>query len=64
MKSKGKPMKVEVDYNREEKEEFESDREDSATPSEDMTSSPCVQHNGSYKTHHEQDVSMDSHSTK
>ncbi|XP_023122417.2 splicing regulatory glutamine/lysine-rich protein 1 isoform X2 [Amphiprion ocellaris] len=64
MKSKAKPMKVEVDYDREEKEEYESDREDSATPSEDMTSSPCAQHNGSYKTHHEQDVSMESHSTK
>lgn len=64
MKSKSKPMKVEVHYDRVEKEECESDREDSATPSEDMTSSPCAQHNGSYKTHREEDVSMDSHSTK
>ncbi|XP_008274362.1 splicing regulatory glutamine/lysine-rich protein 1 isoform X2 [Stegastes partitus] len=64
MKSKAKPTKVEVDYDREEKEEYESDREDSITPSEDMTASPCAQHNGSYKTHHEEEVSMDSHSTK
>ncbi|KAL3041963.1 hypothetical protein OYC64_020018 [Pagothenia borchgrevinki] len=51
MKSKAKPMKVERDYDREEKDEYESDRED--TLSEDMMSSPCAQQNGSYKTHNE-----------
>ncbi|XP_040914471.1 splicing regulatory glutamine/lysine-rich protein 1 isoform X2 [Toxotes jaculatrix] len=54
IKSKAKPVKVERGYDREEKEVYESDREDSATPSEDMTPSPCVQHNGSYKTHNEE----------
>ncbi|KAI3362121.1 hypothetical protein L3Q82_012446 [Scortum barcoo] len=57
-KSKAKSMKVERDYEREEKEDLESDREDSVTPSEDMTSSPCAHHNGSYKTHSEEDASM------
>ncbi|MEQ2305685.1 hypothetical protein AMECASPLE_000502 [Ameca splendens] len=38
------------------KEKYESDREGSATPSEDMTSSPCAQHNGSYKTHSEEEL--------
>ncbi|XP_033951366.1 splicing regulatory glutamine/lysine-rich protein 1 isoform X2 [Pseudochaenichthys georgianus] len=51
MKSKAKPMKVERDYDREEKDEYESDRED--TLSEGMMSSPCAQQNGSYKTHNE-----------
>ncbi|XP_034565776.1 splicing regulatory glutamine/lysine-rich protein 1 isoform X2 [Notolabrus celidotus] len=46
-KSKARPVKVVKDYNRVEKEDFESDREDSVGLSEDMTSSPCVQHNGS-----------------
>ncbi|GAA6219226.1 splicing regulatory glutamine/lysine-rich protein 1 isoform X1 [Lates japonicus] len=64
IKSKAKPLKVERDYDREEKEDFESDREGSATPSEDMTPSPCVQHNGSYKTHNEEDASMGADSTK
>ncbi|XP_063745012.1 splicing regulatory glutamine/lysine-rich protein 1 isoform X3 [Eleginops maclovinus] len=57
MKSKAKPMKEQRDYDREEKEEYESDRED--TLSEDIMSSPCAQHNGSYKTHNEY-ASMDS----
>ncbi|XP_029920647.1 splicing regulatory glutamine/lysine-rich protein 1 isoform X2 [Myripristis murdjan] len=59
MNRKTKPTKVERDYDREEKEDYESDREDSATPSEDMTSSPCAQHNGSYKTHTEEDMGAD-----
>lgn len=52
-KSKTKPMKMERDYNRE-KDDFESDREDSVGLSEDMASSPCAQQNGSYKTHSEE----------
>lgn len=44
-------FQVQRDYVREEKDEYESEREDSATPSEDMTLSPCVQHNGSYTSH-------------
>ncbi|XP_042251226.1 splicing regulatory glutamine/lysine-rich protein 1 isoform X2 [Thunnus albacares] len=64
IKSKAKPLKVERDYNREEKDDYESDREDSATPSEDMTSSPFTQHNGSYKHHHEEDASVGANSTK
>lgn len=40
-----------LDHNREGKDRCRSDREGSATPSKDMTSSPCTQHNGSYKTH-------------
>lgn len=55
---------MERDYDREEKEDYESDREDSVPLSEDMTSSPCVQHNGSYKTHNEQDASMGADSTQ
>lgn len=47
---------IQQDYKREGKKEYESDREGSGTPSEDMTSSPCAQHNGSYKTHGEEDV--------
>ncbi|XP_044030212.1 splicing regulatory glutamine/lysine-rich protein 1 isoform X2 [Siniperca chuatsi] len=58
IKSKAKPLKVERDYDREEKGDFESDREDSVTLSEDMMSSPCTQHNGSFKTHSEEDASM------
>ncbi|XP_071757870.1 splicing regulatory glutamine/lysine-rich protein 1 isoform X1 [Centroberyx gerrardi] len=67
MNRKAKPVKVtkvQRDYNREEKEDYESDGEDSATPSEDMTSSPCAQHNGSYKMHAEEDSSMGADSTK
>ncbi|XP_005454527.1 splicing regulatory glutamine/lysine-rich protein 1 isoform X1 [Oreochromis niloticus] len=56
IRSKAKPVKAEVSYVREGKEE--SDREGSATPSEDMTSSPCAQHNGSYKTNHEEEASV------
>ncbi|KAE8285315.1 Splicing regulatory glutamine/lysine-rich protein 1 [Larimichthys crocea] len=64
IKSKAKPVKVERDYDRE-RDEFESDREDSVTLSEDMTSSsPCTQHNGSYKTHSEEDASMGADGTK
>ncbi|XP_029940524.1 splicing regulatory glutamine/lysine-rich protein 1 [Salarias fasciatus] len=51
IKSKAKPLKVEVDVRPGEKEEYESDREDSATPSEDMTF--CFQHNGVYAPHQE-----------
>lgn len=60
------PFKFQVqrDYDREEKEDFESDREDSATLSEDITSSPCAQHNGSYKTHSEEDASLCADNTK
>ncbi|XP_012774245.1 splicing regulatory glutamine/lysine-rich protein 1 isoform X6 [Maylandia zebra] len=54
IRSKAKPGKAEARYVREGKEE--SDREGSATPSEDMTSSPCAQHNGSYKTNHEEEA--------
>lgn len=54
IKSKAKAMKVERDYDREEKDNFESDREDSVTRSEDMAASPCAQHNGSYKTRHDE----------
>ncbi|XP_038588962.1 splicing regulatory glutamine/lysine-rich protein 1 isoform X1 [Micropterus salmoides] len=64
IKSKAKPLKVQRDYDREEKEDFESDREDSATLSEDITSSPCAQHNGSYKTHSEEDASLCADNTK
>ncbi|XP_054468067.1 splicing regulatory glutamine/lysine-rich protein 1 isoform X2 [Anoplopoma fimbria] len=49
IKSKAKPKKVERDYGREEKDDYESEREDAL--SDDMMSSPCTQHNGSYKTH-------------
>ncbi|XP_069370509.1 splicing regulatory glutamine/lysine-rich protein 1 isoform X2 [Paralichthys olivaceus] len=54
IKSKAKPSKVESNYKREEKEEYDSEREDS--PSEDVTLSPYVLHNGSYKTHNDEDV--------
>ncbi|XP_070706333.1 splicing regulatory glutamine/lysine-rich protein 1 isoform X2 [Pempheris klunzingeri] len=64
IKSKAKPAKVERDYDREEKEEYESDREDSAPRSEDMMSPPRVHHNGSYKTHTEEDVSAGADGTK
>lgn len=56
-------FQVERDYDRE-RDEFESDREDSVALSEDMTSSPCTQHNGSYKTHSEEDASMGADGTK
>lgn len=57
-------FQVERDYDREEKDDFESDREDSVTHSDDMTSSPCAQHNGSYKTHNEEDTPMGADGTK
>ncbi|KAM4634473.1 splicing regulatory glutamine/lysine-rich protein 1 isoform 2-T2 [Polymixia lowei] len=61
---KAKPIKVEREYNKEEKEDYESDREDSATPSEDMTS-PYAHHNGSYKTHaEEEEISTGARGTK
>ncbi|CAG5867592.1 unnamed protein product [Menidia menidia] len=53
IKSKSKTSK-EATHNRE-KEEYESYREDSASPSEDVMSSPCAQHNGSYKAHSQLD---------
>ncbi|KAF0031719.1 hypothetical protein F2P81_016274 [Scophthalmus maximus] len=53
IKSKARPLKVQID--REDKEAHESEREDSATPSEDLAPSPRAQHNGSYKTHREKD---------
>ncbi|XP_072227683.1 splicing regulatory glutamine/lysine-rich protein 1 isoform X2 [Leuresthes tenuis] len=62
IKSKSKTTKLEADYRR--KEEYESYREDSATPSEDMTSSPFAHHNGSYKTHSEEDAPLGAHGTK
>ncbi|KAM9841499.1 splicing regulatory glutamine/lysine-rich protein 1 isoform 2-T2 [Aulostomus maculatus] len=64
IKGKAKPSKVERDFNRQAKEEYDSDPEGSATPSEEMTSSPFTQHNGSYKTHHERNSSMGANSTK
>ncbi|XP_030004268.1 splicing regulatory glutamine/lysine-rich protein 1 isoform X2 [Sphaeramia orbicularis] len=63
IKNKAKPMKVGRDYDREEKGD-ESDREGSATPNEDIMSSPCVQHNGSYKTHNEDDASVGVHNAQ
>ncbi|XP_037548648.1 splicing regulatory glutamine/lysine-rich protein 1 [Nematolebias whitei] len=53
-KMKSKPKSTKLDHNRDVKDGCRSDREGSATPSEDMTSSPCTQHNGSYKTHSEE----------
>ena len=55
---------MERDYDREEKDDYESDREDSATLSEDVMSSPCAQHNGSYKTHHQEYSSAGADGTK
>ncbi|XP_034048895.1 splicing regulatory glutamine/lysine-rich protein 1 isoform X2 [Thalassophryne amazonica] len=49
MKGKSKSVK-EREYGNE-KEDYESDWDGSGTPSEDMASSPCAQHNGSYKMH-------------
>ncbi|XP_035463693.2 splicing regulatory glutamine/lysine-rich protein 1 isoform X1 [Scophthalmus maximus] len=62
IKSKARPLKVQID--REDKEAHESEREDSATPSEDLAPSPRVQHNGSYKTHREKDRSVGTDRTK
>ncbi|XP_037608299.1 splicing regulatory glutamine/lysine-rich protein 1 isoform X2 [Sebastes umbrosus] len=64
IKSKAKPAKVERDCDRGEKEEYESDREDSVPLSEDMMSSPCTQHNGSYKTHNDGYASVGADSSK
>lgn len=58
IRSKAKALKVERDYDREEKDNFESDGEESVPRSEDMMSSPCAQHNGSYKTRREEGASM------
>lgn len=57
-------FQMERDYDRGAKIDYESDREDSATPSEDMTLSPCVQHNGNYKTHIDEDTSTGAGSIK
>ncbi|KAM6986009.1 splicing regulatory glutamine/lysine-rich protein 1 [Aplochiton taeniatus] len=57
---KAKPIKAAREYK--EKIDSESDREDSATPSEDLTS-PCVRHNGSYKAHTEADLVASAYST-
>ncbi|XP_013880385.1 splicing regulatory glutamine/lysine-rich protein 1 isoform X2 [Austrofundulus limnaeus] len=62
IKSKSKSTKL--DHSREVKEEYRSDREGSATPSEDVTSSPCAQHNGSYKTHSEDHAAVGAHRSK
>ncbi|XP_064798985.1 splicing regulatory glutamine/lysine-rich protein 1 isoform X3 [Oncorhynchus masou masou] len=59
---KAKPMKVERDYDRKEKD-YQSEREGSATPSEGLTS-PCVQHNGSYNTNTEDDAASLADSTE
>ncbi|XP_007575878.1 splicing regulatory glutamine/lysine-rich protein 1 isoform X2 [Poecilia formosa] len=61
IKSKSKTTK---DYKREEKAAYGSDREGSATPSENMTSSPRAQHNGSYKTHREEAAFLGRNATK
>uniref|UniRef100_A0A3B3WRQ1 Splicing regulatory glutamine/lysine-rich protein 1 n=1 Tax=Poecilia mexicana TaxID=48701 RepID=A0A3B3WRQ1_9TELE len=61
IKSKSKTTK---DYKREEKVAYGSDREGSATPSENMTSSPRAQHNGSYKTHREEAAFLGRNATK
>ncbi|XP_016518232.1 splicing regulatory glutamine/lysine-rich protein 1 isoform X1 [Poecilia formosa] len=62
IKSKSKTTKQ--DYKREEKAAYGSDREGSATPSENMTSSPRAQHNGSYKTHREEAAFLGRNATK
>ncbi|XP_041825706.1 splicing regulatory glutamine/lysine-rich protein 1 isoform X2 [Melanotaenia boesemani] len=64
IKSKSKTTKLEVDYIREEKEEYGSDREDSVTLSEDMASSPFGLHNGSYRTLSEEEASLGADGTK
>ncbi|XP_055009537.1 splicing regulatory glutamine/lysine-rich protein 1 isoform X2 [Boleophthalmus pectinirostris] len=50
LKSKRKSIKVERLSKREEKRVYVSDREDSSTPCEEV-SSPFTQHNGSYRNH-------------
>lgn len=57
-------FQVERDYDREAKDDYESDRDGSFTLGEDMTSSPRTQHNGSYKTHNEHDASTRADSVK
>lgn len=57
-------FQVERDCGREEKDDFDSDREDSVTLSEHVMSSPCAQHNGSYKTHNAEDASVGADGTK
>ncbi|PWA26485.1 hypothetical protein CCH79_00001148 [Gambusia affinis] len=61
IKSKSKTTK---DYKREEKAAYGSDREGSATPSENMTSSLRAQHNGTYKTHREEAAFLGRNATK
>ncbi|CAB1445774.1 unnamed protein product [Pleuronectes platessa] len=51
IKNKAKPAKAEINYKRDEKDEYTSERDDSA--SEDVTLSPYVLHNGSSKTHND-----------
>ncbi|XP_058473168.1 splicing regulatory glutamine/lysine-rich protein 1 isoform X1 [Solea solea] len=58
IKSKAKPVKAGNEHSRKEKEVYESERDDSPSHSEDMApSSPSVHHNGSYKTHKEEEES-------
>ncbi|XP_008421700.1 splicing regulatory glutamine/lysine-rich protein 1 isoform X2 [Poecilia reticulata] len=61
IKSKSKTTK---DYKREEKAAYGSQREGSATPRENMTSSLRAQHNGSYKTHREEAAFLGRNATK
>ncbi|KAJ3605623.1 hypothetical protein NHX12_027668 [Muraenolepis orangiensis] len=44
--SRARPVKIQKEYERKEKEDYESDKEGSGTASEDMAS-PCTQQNGS-----------------
>ncbi|XP_023194630.1 splicing regulatory glutamine/lysine-rich protein 1 isoform X3 [Xiphophorus maculatus] len=62
IKSKSKTAKQ--DYKREEKAAYGSDREGSATPSENMTSSLRAQHNGTYKTHRGEAAFLGRNATK
>ncbi|XP_017283037.1 splicing regulatory glutamine/lysine-rich protein 1 isoform X2 [Kryptolebias marmoratus] len=62
IKSKSKSTKL--DHSREVKEQYRNDREGSVSPSEDMTASPCAQHNGSYKTHSEEDAALGANRAK
>ncbi|XP_029023957.1 splicing regulatory glutamine/lysine-rich protein 1 isoform X2 [Betta splendens] len=57
-RSKAKAVKMEPDYEKAAEMDYDSDREGSVTPSEDMTLSPFVQHNGNYKTHMDEDTSV------
>ncbi|XP_012720894.2 splicing regulatory glutamine/lysine-rich protein 1 isoform X2 [Fundulus heteroclitus] len=61
IQSKSKTTK---DYKRGKKEAYNSDRDGSVSPSEHVTSSPCAQHNGSYKTHSDKDAFLGRNATK